>query len=159
MAEPPPPSLAVERARTAPSAHPKGSAKPAKPAPSAASKQAGKRGAAGGGAAATASGSAAGPSAPSAAAEPKKMSGFMVFANEQRPIIKAAEPSIPFGELGKRIGERWRALADAERAEYTQRGAGSAPAPPKAGTAHSATPDGSEGEEEELPLAKRVALR
>lgn len=50
---------------------------------------------------------------------PKKaMSAFMYFSNKMRPKIKAENPDISFGDLGKRIGELYRALTPEEKEPY-----------------------------------------
>ena len=50
---------------------------------------------------------------------PKKaMSAFMYFSNKMRPKIKAENPAISFGDLGKRIGELYRALTPTEKEPY-----------------------------------------
>ncbi len=48
----------------------------------------------------------------------KPLSGYMLFAKEIRPTIKEENPEMSFGELGKELGARWRALSDEEKAEY-----------------------------------------
>ena len=46
---------------------------------------------------------------------PKKpLSGFMLFSTETRPTLK----DLPFGEIGKKMGEMWRGLSDTDRAVY-----------------------------------------
>jgi hypothetical protein len=42
----------------------------------------------------------------------------MLFAKETRPEIVKKNPDMPFGEVGKELGARWRALSDAEKAAY-----------------------------------------
>jgi len=42
----------------------------------------------------------------------------MLFAKETRPKVKEENPDITFGEVGKELGKRWRALTDEEKAEY-----------------------------------------
>lgn len=50
---------------------------------------------------------------------PKKaMSAFMYFSNKMRPKIKAENPDISFGDLGKRIGELYRALTPEEKEPF-----------------------------------------
>ena len=52
---------------------------------------------------------------------PKKaMSAFMYFSNKMRPKIKAENPDISFGDLGKRIGELYRALTPEEKEPYEE---------------------------------------
>ncbi len=45
----------------------------------------------------------------------KPMSSFMIFANEIRPEIKRAEPELKITDIGRRLGERWRALLPEEK--------------------------------------------
>ena len=39
------------------------------------------------------------------------LSGFMFFSQAQRESVKADNPGIAFGEIGKVLGERWKALS------------------------------------------------
>ena len=48
----------------------------------------------------------------------KKLSSYMLFAKETRPTIKEELPDLTFGEVGKELGKRWRALTDEQKAEY-----------------------------------------
>ncbi len=53
---------------------------------------------------------------------PKKgMSAFMMFSNEQRNKIKADNPEATFGEIGRKVGEAWKALNDKQKAVYTKK--------------------------------------
>ena len=45
-------------------------------------------------------------------------SAFMLYSVKMRPIIKEEKPGISFGELGKLVGERWRALSSEEKSEF-----------------------------------------
>jgi non-histone chromosomal protein 6 len=42
----------------------------------------------------------------------------MFFANEQRENVREENPGISFGQVGKLLGERWKALNDKQRAPY-----------------------------------------
>ena len=42
----------------------------------------------------------------------------MLFAKETRPIVKEENPTFTFGEIGKEMGARWRALSDEAKAAY-----------------------------------------
>lgn len=42
----------------------------------------------------------------------------MLFAKEMRPALKEENPEMSFGEVGKELGARWRALSDEEKAKY-----------------------------------------
>jgi protein DEK len=57
----------------------------------------------------------------------KKRSGgmgpYMIFSNEVRADVRSENPSAGFGDLGRLIGERWRALSDAEKEEYKEKAA------------------------------------
>ncbi|KAF3163112.1 Non-histone chromosomal protein 6 [Orbilia oligospora] len=50
---------------------------------------------------------------------PKRgLSAYMFFANEQRENVRAENPGIAFGQVGKVLGERWKALTTAQRKPY-----------------------------------------
>lgn len=50
---------------------------------------------------------------------PKRgLSAYMFFANEQREVVREEEPGLAFGQVGKRLGEKWKALSAPERAPY-----------------------------------------
>ncbi|CAB9513894.1 group protein B3 [Seminavis robusta] len=51
----------------------------------------------------------------------KPLSGFMLFSRENRPQVKEENPEITFGQMGKKLGEMWRALTDEEREEFKKR--------------------------------------
>ncbi|ODV86360.1 hypothetical protein CANARDRAFT_27588 [[Candida] arabinofermentans NRRL YB-2248] len=42
----------------------------------------------------------------------------MFFANEQRDIVRAENPGIAFGQIGKILGERWKALDGPGKVPY-----------------------------------------
>jgi len=43
---------------------------------------------------------------------PKRaLCGFMFFCNEQRPVVKAANPDMKIGEIAKVLGEQWKTCA------------------------------------------------
>ena len=48
----------------------------------------------------------------------KPLSGFMKFCKEKRPEVMDENPDIAFGDVGKRLGEKWRALSEAEKKKY-----------------------------------------
>ncbi|KAK3180341.1 Non-histone chromosomal protein 6 [Lecanicillium sp. MT-2017a] len=55
---------------------------------------------------------------------PKRgLSAYMFFANEQRENVREENPDATFGEVGKRLGERWKALSDKQRAPYEAKAA------------------------------------
>jgi HMG (high mobility group) box len=50
---------------------------------------------------------------------PKKpLTSFMLFSNEIRSRIQKENPTMSFGELGKKIGELFRALSTNEKQKY-----------------------------------------
>jgi len=50
---------------------------------------------------------------------PKRgLSAYMFFANEQRDSVRDENPGITFGQVGKILGERWKALSDKQRGPY-----------------------------------------
>lgn len=53
---------------------------------------------------------------------PKKgMSAFMLFSNDQRNKIKAENPDLSFGEIGRKVGEAWKALTDKQKQVYVKK--------------------------------------
>jgi len=55
---------------------------------------------------------------------PKRgLSAYMFFANEQRENVREENPGITFGQVGKILGERWKALNDKQRAPYEAKAA------------------------------------
>ncbi|KAJ9667999.1 Non-histone chromosomal protein 6 [Coniosporium apollinis] len=49
---------------------------------------------------------------------PRGLSAYMFFANEQREKVREDNPGIKFGDVGKMLGEKWKALNDKQRAPY-----------------------------------------
>ncbi len=49
---------------------------------------------------------------------PKKVSGYINFAKENRADVKAEMPELPASEVSKELGRRWKALSADEQAEY-----------------------------------------
>jgi len=50
---------------------------------------------------------------------PKRgLSAYMFFANEQRENVREENPGISFGQVGKVLGERWKALSKSQRDPY-----------------------------------------
>jgi hypothetical protein len=45
-------------------------------------------------------------------------SGYILFSKEVRPKLQEQDPSLSFGQLAKAIGQRWKALSEAEREVY-----------------------------------------
>ena len=59
-------------------------------------------------------------------------SAYIVFSNENRESLK--KQGLTFGQTGKKLGEMWRALSDAEKAKYAAKATpkkASGPAPKK----------------------------
>ncbi|CAJ2513131.1 Uu.00g012500.m01.CDS01 [Anthostomella pinea] len=55
---------------------------------------------------------------------PKRgLSAYMFFANEQRENVRDENPGISFGQVGKILGERWKALNDKQRTPYEAKAA------------------------------------
>ncbi|KAL1997815.1 hypothetical protein VTN02DRAFT_693 [Thermoascus thermophilus] len=53
---------------------------------------------------------------------PKRgLSAYMFFANEQRESVREENPGISFGQVGKVLGERWKALTDEQRRPYEEK--------------------------------------
>ncbi|KAK9470076.1 high mobility group box domain-containing protein [Dipodascopsis tothii] len=53
----------------------------------------------------------------------RSLSAYMFFANEQRDSVRTENPGIAFGQVGKVLGERWKALNAKEKAPYEARAA------------------------------------
>ncbi|KAH8589751.1 hypothetical protein B0O99DRAFT_636152 [Bisporella sp. PMI_857] len=51
------------------------------------------------------------------------LSAYMFYANEQREYVRNENPGIPFGLVGKILGDRWRALNEEQRAPYVAKAA------------------------------------
>ncbi|KAF4777792.1 HMG box protein [Colletotrichum scovillei] len=55
---------------------------------------------------------------------PKRgLSAYMFFANEQRENVREENPGISFGQVGKILGERWKALNEKQRGPYEAKAA------------------------------------
>jgi Mg-chelatase subunit ChlI len=50
--------------------------------------------------------------------KPRKLNAYMVFAIEVRESVKKNHPTASIIEIAKKIGEKWRALSDSEKAKY-----------------------------------------
>lgn len=48
---------------------------------------------------------------------------YMLFVKAVRPSVKTANPEATFGELGKLLGEQWKALSEADRQVYKDQSA------------------------------------
>ncbi|CDR37371.1 CYFA0S01e10088g1_1 [Cyberlindnera fabianii] len=48
----------------------------------------------------------------------RSLSAYMFFANANRDVVRADNPGISFGGVGKLLGEKWKALSADEKAPY-----------------------------------------
>ena len=56
---------------------------------------------------------------------PKRASNaYMIFCKERRAQLKLDRPDLPFGQLGKRLGEMWRSMPPEEKRMYEDRATG-----------------------------------
>ncbi|KAJ3202730.1 Non-histone chromosomal protein 6 [Entophlyctis luteolus] len=50
---------------------------------------------------------------------PKKaLSAYLIFANENRARVRAANPDASFGQVGKLLGHEWKEISEAEKQKY-----------------------------------------
>lgn len=61
--------------------------------------------------------------APDPNAPKRGLSAYMFFANEQRDNVREENPGVSFGQVGKILGERWKALSDKQRTPYEAKAA------------------------------------
>ncbi|RMD40096.1 hypothetical protein DV735_g5036, partial [Chaetothyriales sp. CBS 134920] len=55
---------------------------------------------------------------------PKRgLSAYMFFANEQRETVREENPGISFGQVGKVLGDKWKALSEKQREPYEKKAA------------------------------------
>ncbi|KEF60881.1 non-histone chromosomal protein 6 [Exophiala aquamarina CBS 119918] len=47
----------------------------------------------------------------------------MFFANDQRENVREENPGITFGQVGKVLGDRWKALTEKQREPYEKKAA------------------------------------
>lgn len=47
----------------------------------------------------------------------------MFFANDQRDTVREENPGISFGQVGKVLGDKWKALSEKQRAPYDAKAA------------------------------------
>ena len=50
-----------------------------------------------------------------------RLTGFILFSQENRASVKEENPNNTFGEVGKELGSRWRALSKEEQDVFTSR--------------------------------------
>lgn len=53
----------------------------------------------------------------------RSLSAYMFFANENRDVVRAENPGISFGQVGKLLGEKWKALDADEKSPYESKAA------------------------------------
>lgn len=63
----------------------------------------------------------ANPTNPDPNAPKRALSAYMFFANDNRDGIRADNPGIAFGQVGKALGEKWKTLTDAEKVPYEEK--------------------------------------
>ena len=49
---------------------------------------------------------------------------WQIFCKERRAQLKQDRPDLPFGQLGKRLGEMWRSMSNEEKKHYEDRATG-----------------------------------
>lgn len=55
---------------------------------------------------------------------PKRaLSSYMFFANENRDIVRSENPDVTFGQIGRLLGERWKALTPEDKQPYEAKAA------------------------------------
>ena len=52
---------------------------------------------------------------------PGRVSGYLLFSNENRDGVKKAHPDLKFTDIGKELGRMWGELSDSQKAEWNQR--------------------------------------
>lgn len=55
---------------------------------------------------------------------PKRaLSAYMFFASETRDIVRAENPDVSFGQIGRILGEKWKALTAEEKVPFETKAA------------------------------------
>ncbi|CAG7918079.1 unnamed protein product [Penicillium olsonii] len=55
---------------------------------------------------------------------PKRgLSAYMFFANDNRDKVREENPGISFGQVGKQLGDKWKALSEDDRKPYDDKAA------------------------------------
>jgi hypothetical protein len=55
---------------------------------------------------------------------PKRgLTAYMFFSKENRALIKEANPDATFGDIGKLVGQQWKALTDKQKMPYVKKAA------------------------------------
>lgn len=79
--------------------------------------------------------------------KPKRATtAFMLFSIANRPAVKAANPTLAFGDFGKIIGQMWHGLSEKDKNLWKDKAESDKAA--AAGVVAAATANGSDGEEE-----------
>ncbi|KAI9365217.1 high mobility group box domain-containing protein [Pilaira anomala] len=53
---------------------------------------------------------------------PKRgLSAYMFFSQDQRATVKDESPEATFGQIGKILGEKWKALSDEQKKPYNEK--------------------------------------
>ncbi|KAI8067538.1 putative high-mobility group non-histone chromosomal protein, partial [Gongronella butleri] len=53
---------------------------------------------------------------------PKRgLSAYMFFSQDKREQVKAENPNVSFGQIGKILGEKWGAMSEADKKPYVQK--------------------------------------
>lgn len=53
----------------------------------------------------------------------RSLSAYMFFANENRDIVRAENPGITFGQVGKMLGDKWKAMTPTDKEPYESKAA------------------------------------
>ncbi|KDD76594.1 hypothetical protein H632_c168p1 [Helicosporidium sp. ATCC 50920] len=53
----------------------------------------------------------------------RSLSAYFMYSNDVREQVKADNPGITFGEVGKKIGEQWAGLSAKEKEPYEKKAA------------------------------------
>lgn len=48
----------------------------------------------------------------------RSLSAYMFFASDTRESVRSENPDITFGQIGKVLGEKWKALNEEDRLPY-----------------------------------------
>ena len=48
----------------------------------------------------------------------RKLSGYMKFVQSERKNVMGANPKMAFGDVGKELGKRWRAMSEADKKRF-----------------------------------------
>ncbi|VVT57018.1 uncharacterized protein SAPINGB_P005493 [Magnusiomyces paraingens] len=51
----------------------------------------------------------------------RSLSAYMFFANEKRDEVRNENPGISFGQIGKVLGEKWKALSEEEKIPFVEK--------------------------------------